>query len=265
MLGIAVDVLKKEEVLDIIVSWLAEKNQKKVRQVVTAYSEYFVVSQADSEFARVIKAADLVTADGVSVLAAVKYSRENVGGVGKGLLAGLKVGVDILAGRVGEPVTGVWLFEELCRMAGKRRWRAFLLGGREGVAEQATRIALKRFPGIIAGYDMGERRIGTDKREDGRVIDKINRFKPDLLFVAFNAIEQNKWIARRKDVLKAKVAIGVGGTFDEFSGRLAKPPVWMGRHGLKWLWRLILEPKRLGRIWRAVVVFPWLVFRDSLR
>jgi len=61
------------------------------------------------------------------------------------------------------------------------------------------------------------------------------------------------------------VAIGVGGTFNEYLGEFKKAPVWMEKHGLKWLWRLIIQPHRWRRMIDAVIVFPWLVFRESLK
>jgi N-acetylglucosaminyldiphosphoundecaprenol N-acetyl-beta-D-mannosaminyltransferase len=208
-----------------------------------------------------------VTPDGVSVLAAVSYEKRvaQIGGwLGK-LAMGLKVGRDVLAGRLGETVTGVWLFEELCREAGKKRLKVFLLGGWGGVAERASVILLERFPGIKVAYDPGESRAGTDGSIDRRVVERINRFKPDILFVAYSPVVQEKWIDAHREVLKAKVAIGVGGTFDEYAGKLALAPEWMSRSGLKWLWRLWLQPKRLRRILRAVIVFPWLVYKGSLK
>jgi N-acetylglucosaminyldiphosphoundecaprenol N-acetyl-beta-D-mannosaminyltransferase len=114
-------------------------------------------------------------------------------------------------------------------------------------------------------YDAGESRVGTDRAVDERVVHKINAFKPDLLFVQYNPVKQEKWIAGHLSRLQARVIMGVGGTFNEYLGDFKAAPVWMERVGLKWLWRMIVEPKRLGRIFRAVVVFPWLVFVRSLR
>lgn len=265
VLGVNVDVLEKKEVLETVISW-TKGGGFGLKQVVTAYSEFFVISQKDKDFHDIVNGADLVTADGVSVLAAVKYKElvDKEDSVLKKLLTGLKVGSLVIGGKIGETVTGVWLFEELCKVAGKRRYKIFLLGGWNGVAERAATMLLKRFPGIKVDCDEGERLVGSDRAKDEEVIDKINRFKPDILFVSYNPVKQEKWIASHKKVLKAKVAVGVGGTFDEFVGDLPGAPGWMANSGLKWLWRLWLQPRRLGRIFKAVVVFPWLVFKDSL-
>lgn len=257
-----VDLLSKDEILKDISNLI--KNGGRMKLVVTAYSEFYVSAQKDELFMKAMKSADLVTADGVSVLAAAKYLDEVKGmPVVKRFVKGIQIGGEILNGKVGKAVTGVWLFEELTKMAAKNGWKVFLLGGWNNVSGRTSRRLLKRFPDLKVEYDSGEERVGTDEKTNRRVIEKINKFAPDLLFVSYNPIKQEKWLDKHRDVLKAKVGIGIGGTFDEYVGDFKKAPLFMERMGLKWLWRVIVEPKRMGRILRAVIVFPWLVFRSS--
>lgn len=264
VLSAPVDILSGKETLAVLSDWICQSSEMKL--VVTAYSEFFVRAQSDNEFMKILKTADLVTPDGVSVLAAAKYQEITKGKPAIAKLGlGLKIGGEVLSGKVGRPVTGVWLFEELTKMAAGRGWKVFLLGGWDGVSEKTTRMLLKRFPNLKIEFDAGEERVGTDEATNKRVIEKINKFAPDLLFVSYNPVKQEKWLAKHKTVLKAKVGVGVGGTFDEYAGKLRRAPLWMERAGLKWLWRVLIEPKRFGRIMRAVVVFPWLVFVRSLR
>ncbi|KKS91797.1 MAG: Glycosyl transferase, WecB/TagA/CpsF family [Candidatus Collierbacteria bacterium GW2011_GWC2_43_12] len=263
-MGIPVDILNRWETMERLDDWLKVPISRP-RMIVTAYSEFFVYAQNDPEFSRVIKKADLITPDGVSVLAAVKYMKAAKQKTLLGKIAeGIKIGGEILAGRVGETVTGVWLFSELTKVAEKKGWKIFLLGGWGDVSARTAEMLLKRFPRLRVEYDSGEARVGTDKATDGRVVKKINAFKPDILFVAYNPVKQEKWIASHLSQLKVGVAVGVGGTFNEYLGEFKKAPEWMERMGLKWLWRVILEPRRIGRILRGVIVFPWLVFRSSL-
>jgi len=274
VLGIPVDLLGQKGTIETIDRWLKQP-RKNPRLVVTAYSEFFV--QNDTVFADVIRKADMVTPDGVSVLAAVKYLKrtqelkdsrtQTKGGffIVKCLGEGLKVGGEILFGKIGETVTGVWLFGELNRLAEKSGWKIFLLGGWGDVSSRTATMLLKRFPGLRVSYDAGENRVGTDRTTDDRVIKKINDWKPDILFVQYNPVKQEKWIASHLSRLKVGMAMGVGGTFNEYLGDFKKAPQWMEHVGLKWLWRVMVEPKRFGRIMRAVIVFPWLVFCESLK
>ncbi len=262
-MDIQVDILSRADSLEKIEQWLLDKPGRP-KMVVTAYSEFFVIAGKDKEFAKVMKSADLVTPDGISVLAAVDYSHKARGGVCQKIVEGYRVGKKILSGKMGETVTGVWLFEELTKKAAERGWKVFLLGGWDEVSARTAQMLLKRFPGLRVVSDSGEKLVGTDIETNNRVIKKINAFKPDLLFVAYNPVKQEKWIATHLPQLKVGVAMGVGGTFNEYLGEFKKAPVWMERSGLKWLWRVMVEPRRFGRIIRAVFVFPWLIFKESL-
>jgi N-acetylglucosaminyldiphosphoundecaprenol N-acetyl-beta-D-mannosaminyltransferase len=194
----------------------------------------------------------LVLPDGIGVLAGLAY------------LEGERVWSVIgraLRGRLGETVTGVWLSEELVKLANKKKWRVFLLGGFGKTAERLVKKLRLTNSNLQIDFDKGEERLRENDSKDRQVIEKINKFAPDILLVAYGPGKQEKWIYKNKENLKAKIAIGVGGTFDELLDDSLRSPKWMERRGLKWLWRLIRQPRRLIRIYRAVVVFPWLVFR----
>ena len=264
VLGISVDILSRGETLGWIEKFIKSPG-KTPALVATAYSEFFVLAQKDLEFAKTLKQASLVTPDGVSVLAAVYYTKEAKGKsvLGK-LVLGLKTGLKILTGELGETVTGVWMFEELAKMASEKGWKIFLLGGWNNVSQQATEILLKRFPDLRIMNDPGEDVVGKSEEDNKRIVEKIKRYKPDILFVQYRPVQQEKWIMANRENLKVSVAMGIGGTLNEFVGELKLAPVWMQAMGLKWLWRLIQEPHRWRRMIDAVIVFPWLVFRESL-
>lgn len=266
VLGLPVDILSKSEVLERIDSWIRIKSHP-MRLLVTAYSEFFVIASRDKEFARILNKADMVTPDGRSVLAAVEYGeriKKHEASILK-FWEGLKIGGKLLGNDLGETVTGVWLFEELVKVAETKGWKVFVLGGWNNVSERATKMLLERHPRLRVEYDAGENRVGEDDDTNERVIKKINNFKPDLLFVSYNPVKQEKWLWSNRDRLKVSLAMGIGGTLDEFVGDLRLAPAWMENLGLKWLWRLILQPSRWRRIVNAVIVFPWLVFKESLK
>ena len=168
VLGLPVDVLSRVETINMIDGWLRQ-SVRKPRMVVTAYSEFYVKAQKDRVFAEIVRKADLVTPDGVSVLAGVRYNQRTQGiknartqgRVIKLMVEGLRVGGEILAGTVGETVTGVFLFEELLKLAEKRGWKVFLLGGWGNVSLRTATLALERFPELRVSYDRGEDQVGT--------------------------------------------------------------------------------------------------------
>ena len=104
--------------------------------------------------------------------------------------------------------------------------------------------------------------------EDGNpkaLSQKLKEAKPNVILVAFGAPTQEFWIDQFKsEIPSLKLAIGIGGTFDFWSGKATRAPKIMQSLGLEWLWRLITEPrKRAIRIWRAVVVFSVLVLKEK--
>ena len=140
--------------------------------------------------------------------------------------------------------------------------RIFLLGGAPGIAEKAAEELKRRNPAIteIGTYS------GSPKEEDAAtIIARIKTFSPTLLFVAYGAPKQDLWIAKNLAKMPSvKIAMGVGGAFDFLAGKRRRAPRWMQNLGIEWLWRRMMEPKRVLRIWRAVVVFPWLfIFYES--
>lgn len=270
MLGLPVDIFSKEQSFAFISSWF-KLGIRKPKIIVTAYSEFFVKAKKDKEFAKVVKSADFVTADGRSVLAAVEYGKKiqklkesNTQNIVNTFLEGVSVGGRILKNDLGETITGVWLFEKITSEAVKHNWRIFLLGGWDNLSGEVATMLQERFPGIKVAYDDGEVNVGSDIETNEKVIKKINNFKPDFLFVQYRPVVQEKWIANNIKRLKIQVAMGIGGTLDEYGGRLRRSPEWFESHGLKWAWRLWLQPKRWRRIIDAVIVFPWLVFKESL-
>jgi len=103
----------------------------------------------------------------------------------------------------------------------------------------------------VVGISMGEPKYSREE-----VLESIKKSKADILLVAYGSPKQEKFIYNSLDKLGVKVAMGVGGTFDFIAGVQKRAPKWMQKLSLEWLYRLIREPKRFGRIWTAVVKFP---------
>ena len=105
---------------------------------------------------------------------------------------------------------------------------------------------------------------GEDRKLEKEAIEKINKFAPQLLFVAFGNPKQEIWIHKNLFRLKIGGAMAVGGTFRYLAGISKPPPRWMENTGLEWLWRFVTEPWRLGRILSAVIVFPLTVWYSKI-
>ena len=209
--------------------------------VVTPYSESIVVAQNDLKFRKILNSAALSIPDGVSLVWASRL-------LGKPLK---------------ERITGVDFMVALCGLSAKKGYRIFLLGGRNKVAEKTADCLKKRFLGLKIGYFEGSPDVKREtKKQLNKTIAKINSFSPDLLFVAYGPVVQEKWLAKNLKKLNVKVAMGVGGAFDYLSGRIPRPPLFLRKLGLEWFFRLLIQPWRIKRQ-IAILKFVRLVLREK--
>ena len=125
-----------------------------------------------------------------------------------------------------------------------RSLRIYLLGGKQGVAEQAACKLIERFP---AHQVVGARNGYFTAAEAGEVVAGINDVQPDLVLVALGNPRQEEFIAAHRDKIDAPVLIGVGALFDFVAGRVVRAPQAFRALRLEWLFRLLQEPRRLGK------------------
>ena len=122
----------------------------------------------------------------------------------------------------------------------------YLLGGPEGIAEKAADRLIEHAPGLrILGANHGY--FAKEGIENDNIIRQINRVEPDILLVGMGMPLQEKWLLKNYHRLNAKVFITAGAAFEYLSGSLKRCPKWMGNAGFEWLFRLILEPRRMGK------------------
>jgi len=160
-----------------------------------------------------------------------------------------------------ERATGVDTVQALCASMGDEG--VFLLGAAPGVAERAAAALRAANPRLrVAGTYAGSPR----PEEAKGIVDMINASGATLLLVAYGSPKQDFWIDEHVHKMSTvRVAMGIGGTFDFLAGTRKRAPSWMRSLGFEWLYRFIQEPSRWGRMWNAVVVFPFLVITRPVR
>jgi N-acetylglucosaminyldiphosphoundecaprenol N-acetyl-beta-D-mannosaminyltransferase len=231
-LGINVDVLNTRELYDRLVHFVEDG---KPRKVMYLNADCVILSRRDLTYRRILNDADLVYADGISIVLGAK-------------LLGMH-----LPGRS----TGADFIPDFCQGFAGRGYRMYLLGARPGVAEIAAQRLKQTAPalnvvGIQHGYFTPE--------ETEQVLARIREAAPHIVLVGMGAPYQEKWIEQHGARLNVPVVWGVGGAFDFISGRLARGPKWLVDNGFEWLCRLFVEPRRL---WRRYLIgnvkFLWYV------
>lgn len=157
----------------------------------------------------------------------------------------------LLGAPLPEKVSGADLILPLLERASLRKWRVYFLGARPGVPERAARAALARFPFELVGTDSPEISLEAGHVPTAEALLRVQKARPDLLFVALGSPKQELWIARHREALGPTVALGIGAGLDFLAKEVKRAPAWMSHSGLEWLFRLGQEPKRL---WRRYLV-----------
>ena len=204
--------------------------------VITANPEFVMLARREADVARVAREANVVVADGTGVVLASRLLR------------------DPLA-----RVPGRLLVDALVPEVAARGASVFLLGAAPGIAERAAETLRVREGRLrVAGCYAGT------AEDDGDTAGRVRASAPDVLLVAYGMPKQEAWIVRNLPSLPSvKVAIGVGGVFDQLAGVQKVPPALLQRLGLEWLWRLVREPWRWRRQ-RVLPLFALLVLRRRL-
>lgn len=218
VLGVAFDNVTMDEAVDRALELLEQDGP---HLVATPNPEIVQRAAKDPEYARVLAEADLVVPDGVGVIHAAK----------------------ILGTPLKERVPGIDLAARLIAHAAGTGRRLFLLGAAPGVAEQAAVNLRAAYPGLVV--------CGTHDgyfQEDGPVADAIRAAGADIVFVCLGFPKQEKWIAAHGGETGARLLIGLGGALDVFSGKVERAPERFQKLGLEWLYRLVKEPSRIGRM-----------------
>ena len=158
---------------------------------------------------------------------------------------------------------GIELAEEILRDSAKRGYRVFLLGAKKDIVELAAKKLRLKYKGLnVCGYHHGY--FNKRNHENLAVKEKINKSRADIIFVCFGFPLQEAWIRQNlTDLESVKLAIGLGGSLDVWSGKVSRSPQAISKMGLEWLWRTANDPKRLKRI-PSLLFFSFFAIKEAL-
>lgn len=150
-----------------------------------------------------------------------------------------------------EIIHGSDFMQDVIEWSEKNKKSVFFLGGKQGVAQKTAEKFQKKYPYLkVAGF--------SSEDPSSKAAETVKRAKAEVLLVAYGAPKQEYWIAEyAEDIPNLFHTMGVGGSFDFWSGEIKRAPFFFRNLGLEWLWRLCLQPiKRARRIYNAAVKFP---------
>lgn len=252
----------KQEVLKIIADFLASGEKRK--WIATVNPEFVMEATKDRHFYEILQKTDLNVVDGVGLVWAdqfIKFVKSKFYQVNflEKLVFGFKTGLEVLRGEYRDQISsGSDLIDDLCRLASEKKYKVFFLGGFEDRAKRTEQYFKNKYKGLKT-----ENCEGRPKVENKEVVERINKFKPDILFVAYAMKKQEIWIGENLKDLNVGIVMGVGRSFDYYSGSLKRAPMMWRKMGLEWLYSLIKEPKRWKRQ-LALPRFVWKVLKNDL-
>lgn len=218
VLGVGFDNLTLREAIDRGAALLDEAG---CHYVVTPNPEIVEVCRENPEAMRAVNGAALVLPDGIGVIKGAAMLGTP--------LKGKVPGIEFAAGLLGK--------------LAKEGRSVYLLGAKPGVAELAGKRLSGQYPGLkIAGTHDGY------FQEDAPVVEDIRASGADVVLVCLGAPKQEKWMAKNGADTGAHLLCGLGGSLDVFAGVVERAPKFWCDHGLEWLYRLLKEPRRAGRM-----------------
>lgn len=216
--GVHFDNVTMDEAIDICKGFLRGEGAKIIH---TPNAEITQLCVEKEDIKNTVNSADLIIPDGAGVILASK----------------------ILKRRLKCKVAGIELCENLCRISGEMNAKIFFLGGKPGIAEKAAQQLKEKYPDmLIAGINDGY------FKNDAEIIEKINNSGADIVFVCLGVPKQEQWMVSHRNELNVKLMGGFGGSFDVLSGTIERAPKFFIKCNLEWFYRLIKEPKRIGRM-----------------
>lgn len=202
--------------------------------IITFNAEMAMLGQRNSEFARVLRAADMLVPDGAGIVLALK-----------------------LRGISAQKCAGIELAEALLSAAACEQQSVFVIGGKPDVFDTAIQHWRDRLPALNVAGHHGYLNAETETA----VLEQIQQQQPQLILVGMGVPRQEFWIRDRRHLAPHALWIGVGGSLDVWSGTKNRAPLWLRDHYLEWLYRLYQEPWR----WRRMLALPHFAWEVLLR
>lgn len=233
LLGYKIDTYNFDEAIE---RALELEKEETVSQVVTINPEMFDCAKTDNEFAEILNTAEMVIPDGV----------------------GVKLGLKILGQNV-DRIAGVDFARRMIDESAKNNLPIALIGAKPEVIKLACDNLLSEVENLNIVYSQD----GYFK-DDERVLEELKQTKPRLILVALGSPKQEKFIKQAKNILPYGLMIGVGGSFDVWSGTVERAPEIYQKLGIEWLYRTVKQPERFKRIFPTLPLFVMRVFKEKL-
>ncbi len=208
----------------------------------TLNSYSLILSQKDDVFRHALIQSDILLPDGISIVLAARF------------LYGYKF----------PKIAGADLFYYQMSRLNKNSGKCFFLGSSDVVLNLICKRASIEFPNVTINTYSPPFKTEFSVGDNLTMVETINHFCPDVLFIGLTAPKQEKWAFAHFQSINAKHVCSIGAVFDFYAGTVKRAPVWMIKSGLEWCYRLISEPRRLWRRYLlGNIAFIWLIIKNK--
>jgi N-acetylglucosaminyldiphosphoundecaprenol N-acetyl-beta-D-mannosaminyltransferase len=248
ILGVRIDVYKIEEINSLIVEY-AKKETKKPLIIFKPYVEFLSLAGKNDDVKKLLNSSDINIADSSAIqwAASYLYGKPSIGSNNISTYFSLIFRLQSEKWRqqiLPQRMAGVDQTLPLLRLASKNNLKIGILGGPKDTLATQKELE-KRFKNIKVNIWSGF----YEESSESELVKDIASKNLDVLFCAMGFPKQEKFIVKHQNKLNAKVLIGEGGSFDydQLGGSIKRAPAWMRKLSLEWLWRLVIQPKRIRR------------------
>jgi N-acetylglucosaminyldiphosphoundecaprenol N-acetyl-beta-D-mannosaminyltransferase len=209
--------------------------------LVSCLNQYtYCIAEEDVQFKEALLNSEVLLPDGIGIVAAEKF----------------------LNGKRIKKIAGADLHLHLLRQLNETAGRCFYLGSADATLQKIKERLAVEFPAIQVGFYAPPHATQFSEAESSAMVEAVNAFNPDVLFIGMTAPKQEKWAHAHKAQLNVRAICCIGAVFDFYAGIMERPSSFMISIGLEWFGRLVSEPKRL---WRRYLyygpIFVWLLFK----
>lgn len=217
-------------------------NQKTLINTINQYS--YVVSRKDPAFKDALMGSDVLLPDGIGIVLAAQF----------------------LSDRKIKKIAGADLHAFLLENLNKKGGSCFYLGSSEKTLAKIKERLRREYPSLKVGTYSPPFKSEFTKQDNLDMIEAVNQFNPDVLFIGMTAPKQEKWAFSHKDFLNAKTICSIGAVFDFYAGTTERPGKFWIDMGLEWFIRMVNEPKRM---WKRYLyygpLFAYLLVNEKLQ
>lgn len=203
-----------------------EKNFIKKKTIINTINPHsYCEAKKDAIYRQALHQSDMLLPDGIGIVWAIK----------------------VLTKQIVKRIAGADLHILLLEKINMGKGKVFYMGSSSATLQKICERIKVEYPNIIVGtYSPPYKPVFTIE-ENTKILEAINKFQPDVLFVGMTAPKQEKWVHQHKDQIDAKIIASIGAVFDFYAGTIKRSGKFWINLGLEWLPRLIREPKRLWR------------------